>query len=37
MKYLTILVGHQDPKLSKIELFYSKKNAKDSAKEENHE
>jgi len=37
MKYLRLLVGHQDPKLSKIELFYSKKNAEDSAKEFNDE
>ena len=37
MKYLRLLTGHQDPKLSKIELFYSKKNAQDSAKEFNDE
>jgi hypothetical protein len=37
MKYLRLLTGHQDPKLSKIELFYSKKNAEDSAKEFNDE
>jgi hypothetical protein len=37
MKYLRLLTGHQDPKLSKIELFYSKKNAEGSAKEFNDE
>lgn len=37
MKYLRLLTGHDDSKLSKIELFYSKKNAQDSAKEFNDE
>jgi len=37
MRHLRLLTGHQDPKLSKIELFYSKKNAEDSAKEFNDE
>jgi len=35
MRYLRLLTGHQYPKLSKIELFYSRKNAEDSAKEFN--
>ena len=37
MKYLMLLTGHQDPKLSKIDLFYSRNNAEDSAKEFNDE
>jgi hypothetical protein len=37
MKYLRLLTGHQDQKLSKIELFHSRNNAEDSAKECNDE
>ena len=37
MKYLRLLTGHQDSSISKIELFHSKKNAEDSAKEFNDE
>jgi hypothetical protein len=37
MRYLRLLTGHEDPKLSKIEIWYRKKNAEGSAKEFNDE